>query len=712
MIETMFSTAVLILALALLRLVLRDKISPGIRYGLWGLVVLCLMVPMFSPFFGDPFHGLTDLFQSRISVMNAADAMHRHVIEGTDFEYLADNVANGHVYHWEQEEPDMTLVRKAAGIDWELWIMLIWVSGSLLLALWMIRVNVRFYRTLARKRKEYSGTVPVFVTKRVYVAEGIHSPCFYGWGADEGIYIPASLSGDYKSLCHALAHEMGHVNHGDRYWGIIRCGLLCMYWVNPMIWLAAVLSKQDCELACDEAAVKLLGEKERYAYGRTLIGMIEERGKSKGLFSIATTMTAGPRTVKERIRILAKHPKTTAAMAAVVAAAVVLLAACTFTGGIESEESGDIPLVEREMAGSHGQPGDSSGQPPASAEQNGKTSTAESTQKPETVPIGQGDQLVLTHVEQWGNYYELTMERQDKTNGRRLPAPLNGSAAIRVTPYSDINGTALSGEEKQDQGVGYQRTGSEEFMIQIWNVHRAGAFNISMFQDDRSVEYMFEAKDRELLEAKIIHQLIDSPDHVKAELITMEKYPNALCLQFQCGTADDAAVFSGLNRMGIRLAGYGREDRLYEPRIVNRAGRNVSVLFCFEEDVFPNAAIKDIAVLKTDQETGVYSALGEDGISLEVFDIARHFCQAYMNGDVKMAARYSALPERELTDAPSMDDSEPTDLRIRYDPQLKEVYAEAIYQFKEKGEDSYTYLNLTLKYAYGEWKVTSKWFEK
>ena len=44
---------------------------------------------------------------------------------------------------------------------------------------------------------------------------------------------------------------------------------------------------------------------------------------------------------------------------------------------------------------------------------------------------------------------------------------------------------------------------------------------------------------------------------------------------------------------------------------------------------------------------------------------------------------------------------------------MKEVYAEAVYRFYAKGEeDSYTYLNLELKKAYGEWKVTWKGFEK
>ena len=40
MIDTMISSSALILAIVLLRLILKDKISPNIRYGLW-YIYLC-----------------------------------------------------------------------------------------------------------------------------------------------------------------------------------------------------------------------------------------------------------------------------------------------------------------------------------------------------------------------------------------------------------------------------------------------------------------------------------------------------------------------------------------------------------------------------------------------------------------------------------------------------------------------------------------------
>lgn len=44
--------------------------------------------------------------------------------------------------------------------------------------------------------------------------------------------------------------------------------------VNPLVWVAAWFSRLDCELACDEGALKRLGEEERIAYGKTLLQVV------------------------------------------------------------------------------------------------------------------------------------------------------------------------------------------------------------------------------------------------------------------------------------------------------------------------------------------------------------------------------------------------------------------------------------------------------
>lgn len=65
MIEILLTSSVLILALALLRLA-GNKVSARLRYALWGLVLVRLLLP-------------AGLIQSPVSVMNAAPALENRI---------------------------------------------------------------------------------------------------------------------------------------------------------------------------------------------------------------------------------------------------------------------------------------------------------------------------------------------------------------------------------------------------------------------------------------------------------------------------------------------------------------------------------------------------------------------------------------------------------------------------------------------------------
>ncbi len=175
-------------------------------------------------------------------------------------------------------------------------------AGSIVLFLYFLIENIRFMAYLKRRRVRYlgnSGPLPV------YLAEGLPSPCLYG----RAVYITPNLSVDEQQLAHVLTHEYCHFRQKDYIWSVLRCICLIIYWWNPLVWLAASMSKQDCELACDEAAVALLGEDERIGYGKTLIRLVSVKTEPKDYFCIATTMTGGGRSMRKRIKRIAKNQK-------------------------------------------------------------------------------------------------------------------------------------------------------------------------------------------------------------------------------------------------------------------------------------------------------------------------------------------------------------------------------------------------------------------
>ena len=160
---------------------------------------------------------------------------------------------------------------------------------------------------------------------------GPPSPCLSGL-VRPGIYLTPDCPTEGPGLRHILAHELTHRRQGDQFWALVRCLCLALYWFNPLVWLAAALSRRDCELSCDEGAIRLLGEGERTAYGRTLLSLVTTGSNPTELLRTATTMSSGARGLRERIALIAKKPQRAAGVLAAALAIVAVAVGCTFTG--------------------------------------------------------------------------------------------------------------------------------------------------------------------------------------------------------------------------------------------------------------------------------------------------------------------------------------------------------------------------------------------
>ncbi len=362
MIEWIVTSSALILLVLLLRLLVRDRVSPRLRYALWGLVLLRLVIPV-------------SLWESPASVLRAAQVNEGYQLVST----LPDNMSLYENGNWRsvagpdgtfQMEPDAAgrwevnqpRLHNAYGwvavpsaeearalrdqgqkavdtaglkrlVDVQNVLRVVWQAGIWLFMLFLAAVNGKFALDLRRGRRpdgEYRG-------RPVFIMDGLPTPCLFGLFRP-AIYLTPEVAADETCRKHVLAHEYAHFRQGDHAWAVWRGVCLALHWYNPLVWLAAYLSRRDCELSCDEGAVRLLGEENRVDYGRTLVGLVARRTTPRDLACCATTMTGGKSALKERIALLVKHPRTTAVTAVLVAAACAVFAACTFTGAAEAEE--------------------------------------------------------------------------------------------------------------------------------------------------------------------------------------------------------------------------------------------------------------------------------------------------------------------------------------------------------------------------------------
>lgn len=377
--EILITATVLILCVLLIRQIFRGKISSRLQYALWLLVALRLVIPVSAQFdigslsdfrlmdlVEEDESGITDRLEETIHLKEPIQMTMNP--QSIWFRLFADEAVKKAVGDVADDGPTSVFLAGTLGFSRLDVLRFLWGLGALIVGVWIIATNIVFSRRLRKIRQPFElpenmkesilrakkfssgrdkmaanaqreetfggekkrghilrkkGCLPAF-----YLVEGISSPCLYGFPGREAVYLTADVVGNADRLRHVVVHELVHRKHGDSFWALLRGVLVAVYWFHPLVWVAAVCSKRDCELACDEGALFLLGEEERIPYGETLLSIITRKGRASDLVCTATTMTGSGKSVKERIRFIAREPKI---LYAAVAAALFLIAAlCLF----------------------------------------------------------------------------------------------------------------------------------------------------------------------------------------------------------------------------------------------------------------------------------------------------------------------------------------------------------------------------------------------
>ena len=365
--EILITSTVLICGIFCLRKLSKGKISMRLRYALWLLVAVRLLVPasvgtsalsvmnlvpvvmreraqtFFSEernswrmpadggrdvasdggtdgVFADGRHMGTELTDGQSGAENGVVMTAGNTASGENMPETAEGVGTDTA-----RGNDSFAAAENSGLSLNGVLGMLWLLGFLAVGGYMVVSEYRFIRYLHKNRKAFPAEeIPAEFAGRfsrremkVYRVKGLPGPCLAG----RHIYIGEGVAVQ-QNLSHILAHEYCHALHGDGLWAFLRCALAAVYWFDPLVWAAAYAARQDSELACDEAAVKLLGESSRFDYGRTLLALLESaecRGKCPGM----TFMTeGGERGVRERITALTEKKRTRGAVLAAVLLAV------------------------------------------------------------------------------------------------------------------------------------------------------------------------------------------------------------------------------------------------------------------------------------------------------------------------------------------------------------------------------------------------------
>lgn len=361
--EVFITSSVLIGVILLLRWLLRGKVSQRLIYAAWLLVALRLLIPV-------------QIGQLDFSLLTAARPVTQAVEQVTDRqiagitdqdayrqvlqEYIEKDpsvftpVVQNHIRSelvaempkeeiavmidkvYTQQEAFMPEAQpqvqqkveaKADPITLGQVLTGIWVAGMAVMALWFIGANLIFLR-----RAKKDSVEAEFEGIRARISPNVPTPCVAGL-LRPVIYLTPAVAENEQERGHVLAHEQAHLRHGDHIWAVVRCLCLCVYWFDPLVWIAAAQSRRDCELACDESALKKLGDGERIAYGKTLLAIVSQSVSPAHLLHTATAMNESKKQLTERVKFIVKKPRNILIAAVCLILVASIVTGCAFLGG-------------------------------------------------------------------------------------------------------------------------------------------------------------------------------------------------------------------------------------------------------------------------------------------------------------------------------------------------------------------------------------------
>lgn len=200
----------------------------------------------------------------------------------------------------------------------------LYVLASILGAIWVIGVIVMlFYAFFCYFHLKNRLKTAVLFRDNLYQSEAVTSPFVLGFIRPR-IYLPFTLA--EKDLDAVVAHEKAHIARGDVLWKLLGYLFLCVYWFNPLVWLAYILFCRDIEFACDERVIGQLAAEERAAYSEALLAASMPKARIA-----ACPLAFGEGNVKERIKRVLSYKKPAFWVILIAVLACAALAVCFLT---------------------------------------------------------------------------------------------------------------------------------------------------------------------------------------------------------------------------------------------------------------------------------------------------------------------------------------------------------------------------------------------
>ena len=228
---------------------------------------------------------------------------------------------------------------------------LVWAAGSAVALL----VLVVLYGIQSRALRGAKSAAPVQILEpwlashrlrrnlRVLESCVTRTPVARGFLRPSIVVPTGYLNGDRKKVEAALEHEFAHIRRFDPTVRALALLIACIYWFNPITWITYFSLSRDQELACDESALRRLGNEARRPYAEALLDAADAVSKP-GVCGTGFGQAPLEERVRRIVSPVRRRPVSAAVAAGAVCLAVTGAALCASPPPVATVSVGDCVL--------------------------------------------------------------------------------------------------------------------------------------------------------------------------------------------------------------------------------------------------------------------------------------------------------------------------------------------------------------------------------
>ena len=197
---------------------------------------------------------------------------------------------------------------------------LIWLTGALILAVYVCAGNFNLLRIVKRERpltdqkildllEDCKAEMGIRIILGIVTTDKVKSPALFGFIRPR-LLLPKGMleTLSREELRYVFLHELAHLKRHDIYIGWLMSLLQVLHWFNPLIWLAFYRLRADRELACDALVLARTQSSQAKDYGRTIVNLLERFSRSQRLPAMAGILETKAQ-LKRRITMITRFKK-------------------------------------------------------------------------------------------------------------------------------------------------------------------------------------------------------------------------------------------------------------------------------------------------------------------------------------------------------------------------------------------------------------------